>query len=243
MKDFTPAVPFRLSAGLSEQKGTFEIGIFPNLDGKLTIQNVLDVIDMSTTLDVSKTFPSISDISNAFCISNASVGWRLGYRWNEGIVKSLRLGLDINTWEIVSGKFMIKDLSVDISATFPNGSKRFSLWGEGIIQIGDVELQVFLDIELDRVAFQLMMLESPLTLASVFGHFLGESDTTALLPQEFVSMLEQTGIESVNVEGLYDGGWLVSRFEITTTITMKLIDISGLFAITQFSYSNLICPS
>ena len=223
MNDFQPPVLFRLSAGFSGKDMAFEIGFFPNFSGGgLSIQQILDVSNMSTILDVSKSFPSVSDFSNAFHISNASLGWG-----KKGI-SFMKLGIDIAEWNVIDGKFKITDLSFDIYSTFPKESKQFSIWGSGAIRIADFDLGVLFDINLNHVSFQLLTIDTPLTLKSIFGHFLGDNDT--VLPQAFISVLEETGIESVIVEGSHDtGSWSLSRFALVASISARL-DISGVFS-------------
>ncbi|KDR67525.1 hypothetical protein GALMADRAFT_231959 [Galerina marginata CBS 339.88] len=171
---------------------------------------------MSSILDVGKGFPSISDLSNSFLITTARLGWG-----KKGI-KLVRLGIDIKEWNALPGKLVITDLSCDIYATLPAESKQFSLWGSGAIQIGNVDLQILYSIVgKQHVTFQLQTLESPLTLKSIFGHFLEDGD--AVLPEGLVSVLEETGIESLIVEGSHDGsGWSLSRFALAVGISTQV---------------------
>ena len=223
MNDFQPPVLFRLSAGLSGKDTAFEICFSPDFDsGGVSIQQILDISNMSSILDVSKSFPSVSDFSNAFHISNASLGW------GKTGISFMRLGIDIAEWNVLDGKFKITDLSFDIYSTFPSESKRFSIWGSGAIQIAGFDLGILFDIDLNRVSFQLLTIDSPLTLKLIFGHFLGDNDT--VLPQAFISVLEETGIESVIVEGSHDtGSWSLSRFALAASISAQL-NISGAFS-------------
>ncbi|KDR67510.1 hypothetical protein GALMADRAFT_1077822 [Galerina marginata CBS 339.88] len=161
---------------------------------------------MSSILDVGKSFPSISDLSNSFLITTACLGWG-----KKGI-KLVRLGIDIKEWNVLPGKFEITDLSCDIYATLPAESKQFFLSGSGAMKIGNVDLQVLYDIGKQHVAFQLQTLE------------------------RLASVLEETGIESLIVEGSHDGsGWSLSRFALAVGISTQ-VKISDKF---QLLYPRL----
>lgn len=220
-------VPFRLSASLLNEERGYEIAIFPDDDGKMTIQQILEVTNTWTIINIEESFPSVSSLSNSLNITNASLGWRIKE------ISFMRLGINIEEWTIVPGTFAITNLACIISATFPVKSKQLSLSGSGAIRISDVDLQVIFNIYQHRVAFQLLTMETRLTLKTVFNHFLGRRDI--LVPNGLDSVLDQTGIESVLFEGLHDSnGWSLSRFAVVTSIETQF-NISGMFSIVSFS--------
>lgn len=214
-------MPFRLLAGVSAKDFVFKFSLSPDEDRNLSIQEILNVIEMSSLLDVNKTFPSVSNLTNSVSISTAAL--ELG---NKGI-NSFHLGMDIDDWKLIPGTLEIVELSIDIYSTFPRTSKQFGLSATGVTTIAGFNLGVGLEIQNNNIAFRLLTVESPLTLKSILEHFFHQSNT--LFPQTFLSILDQVGVENVVIEGNRENDkWSLSRFTLSTAINVQL-DISGLY--------------
>ena len=215
------SVPFRLTAAISAQETSFEVAILPESDRTVTMGQLLDMTGLLSIFDVQEKFPSVSNLSNALSIYTASVGW------TGRTLQHLYLGVEVGDWKITD-KFIIRELSLDISARNLSGSrdsKQFALFGSGIIQISEVDVAIVFDMvrrgSKTTATFRIATEDYPLSLGATLRSFFGDGH---ILPGGFEDLLDQTEIESISVQGLYKpvDGWCLSNFELKMAISAEL---------------------
>ena len=148
--------------------------------------------------------------------------------WIAGAIDYLSLVLEVENWTIIEDKFVIRDLSFEIHKKVSSSSEPLSLYGLGLLEICDIDLEVSLEVThsslSSTVTFDIISTGHALRLGSILSYFSGGE---ANLPSNLADILHRTVFESFMVQGERDkNGWALSRFALAMSIEMQL-DITG----------------
>lgn len=216
-----PKIPFQLVIGFNLQGSmTYELTISPSNQDPLSIERLLGMVGLSSSLDLKTACPSISNLSNALSISHATIGWT-----KLSLPDYIMITTQIDDWNLLNDKFMIKGITLDVQArNFSSASPtQVCLHGRGTVKIYGSETSVSLNItrgfsEAEDVAqFQMIDQEKPMSL--------GEEGS--FLPEKFNGILGGSFANHILVRAARDEkGWFITQMHVQIGVGRSL-DIIG----------------
>ncbi|KAF9443262.1 hypothetical protein P691DRAFT_713513 [Macrolepiota fuliginosa MF-IS2] len=222
-----------------QQFNLYELAILPGLGDKISIGRILDVVGLSDALDLSQTFPGLSNLSNSLSISHVVVGWTSSIK-----PEYFRFTILLDDWTLAENIFEVTQVSVDIEVgnLSSKDSKLFVLNGWGLVKIADIDVEVFIAYNHlgsadtpDQIYFQVGTQQRAIPLGKILLHLLG--DGASILPESLSSVLEETVMDDFIVQATRASGkWSVSRIQISMSIRGKIDVLDAL----EINEPNLI---
>ncbi|KAG1769919.1 hypothetical protein EV702DRAFT_1250043 [Suillus placidus] len=221
-------LPFELSASFMLQGFMlFEVTLLPGNDDSLSVSQLLDIVGLSH-LDLSMSFPAISNLSNALSITHISMG-----RTSSLLPDFFKLAISLDDWDVMGNALHVTKSAVEIQADnlSSDGPISLSLHGRGSVVIADVELELYFNFahagamdltdSVDMISVQIAAQERSICLGAIIKHFFG--DDFSLLPQSFVQILDETGIDNFIIQAMRsDSSWSISQLQLSVRVEAKL---------------------
>lgn len=220
-------VSFRLSAQYTvNQFMLFEVSLYPSADDSLSIGHLLDILGVTSALDLQHSFPGVSNLSNALSISHVSVGWLGGLTPDY-----IKFTIALDDWVISENILEVNTVQVDVevSGLSVDAPQYLALCGWGVVTIAGIQLESFFSFikndqesGKDIISIQIASQEHQIALGSIVSHFLGKA--TQILPQTLSSLLQETTIDSLIVQGEKDrsSGWSVTKIQAALSVQAQI---------------------
>ncbi|KAG2339388.1 hypothetical protein BDR05DRAFT_967920 [Suillus weaverae] len=223
-------LPFELSASFMLQGFMlFEVTLLPGNDDSLSVSQLLNIVGLSKSgLDLGASFPAISNLSNALSITHISMGWTSSL-----LPDFFKLAISLDDWDVMGNALHITESAVEIQADnlSSDGPISLSLHGRGCVEIADIEFELFFNFahagavdltdSVHMISVQIAAQERPIRLGAIIKHFFG--DDFSLLPQRFVQILDETGIDNFIIQAMRsDSSWSISQLQLSVRVEAKL---------------------
>ncbi|KAF8643546.1 hypothetical protein AX16_008934 [Volvariella volvacea WC 439] len=226
LSNSSAVIPFELTAQFTLQQFMFfEVAILPGIDDELTISELLTVVGLPSSFDLSQTFSGVSNLSNSLSISHVALGWM-----GNVLPKYATITVSIDDWTLIPNVLSIEKISVEVQASNLSslGPAQLALAGWGTLMISDIEVDVYLNVIHDPSSptpdianFRISTQEQDIPLGVVLAHFFEQNFN--LFPQSFDSLLTETGIENFAIQAVHDAnGWSITELQIAVRVDGRI---------------------